>query len=55
MLDEPTCEEGPEHPLDHRTQRAVRLGESLLVHAQEFLKVLLNQTKERRVPSRLGL
>ncbi len=50
-LDEPACEEGPEHPLDHRTQRAVRLGEALLVHAQEFLEVLLNQTEERRVPS----
>ena len=50
-LDEPTCEEGPEHPFDHRTQRAVRLGEPLLVHAQKLLEVLLNQTEKRRVPS----
>jgi hypothetical protein len=32
-LDEPTCKESPQHPLDDRTQRAVHLGEALLVHA----------------------
>ncbi len=50
-LDEPTCEEGPQHPLDHGTQRAVHPGEALLVQAQKRLEVLLDQTEQRRVPS----
>jgi len=32
VLDEPTCKEGPQDPLDDRTQRAVHLGEALLVN-----------------------
>jgi hypothetical protein len=48
-FDEPKGEEGPEHPLDHRTQRAVRLGEALLVHAEELVEVMFHQTVERQL------
>jgi len=40
VLDKPTCEEGPEHPLDDGTPRAMRLGEALLV---QFLKLLTHE------------
>ena len=50
MLDEATRKEPAQHALDHGAERAVRLGEPLLVHAQELLEVLLDQTKEWGLP-----
>jgi hypothetical protein len=49
-LDEATREEPAQHALDDRTERAVYLGEPLLVHAQELLAVLLDETKKRGFP-----
>jgi hypothetical protein len=43
MLDEATGEEPAQHALDDGTERAVYVGEPLLVEAQELLEVLFDQ------------
>jgi len=42
MLDEATGEEPAQHALDDGTERAVYVGEPLLVEAQELLEVLFD-------------
>lgn len=39
----PALDEATQHALDDRTQGAVLLGETLGVHAEEFLDVLLDE------------
>ena len=46
VLDEPAADEGAEHALDDGPERAVHLGESLLVNAEKLLEVLLDETKK---------
>ena len=50
VLNQATCEERSEYPLDHRPQGTVRLGEARRVNAQKLLDVLLDETKERGLP-----
>ena len=50
MLDQATCEEPSQSPLDDGAERAVLLGEALRVHPQELLQVLLDETEERKLP-----
>ena len=42
--------EPAQYPLHHRSQRTVRSGEPRRIDAQELLEVLLDETKEGRLP-----
>ena len=54
MLDEPTGHEPAQRTLDHGTERAVHFGESLRIHAQELLEVLLTRLNSGDSSARLA-
>jgi hypothetical protein len=49
VLEQAAAQELPQHPLDHRPQRAVAPGEALRPDPQQLLDVALDEPVERRV------
>jgi hypothetical protein len=43
----PAFDEATQHGLDDRTQRAVLLGETVGLHAEEFLDVMVEEMEQR--------